>query len=392
MLNWKGILTTVAVVGLIASAAGATSLAVPNYSFESPDLADGANNKSVPPNSNVTSWTNLQSPSASANNHIGVWDPAGAGVTGMTGEQHARGYMTQLPTSQWMKLTSAVLGQTLGGYVYTVSTDFYNPQTTWNVAGELQLFVGGSKADYTTLSTSNVSSSSFGTVSTAGYLAGASGQDIHVQILFQTPAGSPLKLDVDNVRVDYAPSPADLTIKKFFDCNGDDTYNGEDKYLANWQFNVSNVAHGGSYNQNHTTDANGEINLTGLDAGDYDVTETPKGTGWLLTAGTNPRTVAVTAGSLVTTSFANQLPGDANQDEKVNLADFTVLKANFGENPAAWTDGNFNDDMIANLADFTILKAHFGEGAPSAGGVPEPASAMLLLTISLALLRRKRGK
>jgi len=385
MLNWKGILTTVAVVGLIASAAGATSLAVPNYSFESPDLADGANNKSVPPNSNVTSWTNLQSPSASANNHIGVWDPAGAGVTGMTGEQHARGYMTQLPTSQWMKLTSAVLGQTLGGYVYTVSTDFYNPQTTWNVAGELQLFVGGSKADYTTLSTSNVSSSSFGTVSTAGYLAGASGQDIHVQILFQTPAGSPLKLDVDNVRVDYAPSPADLTIKKFFDCNGDDTYNGEDKYLANWQFNVSNVAHGGSYNQNHTTDANGEINLTGLDPGDYDITETVKGTGWVL-SGANPRTIAVSGTTEV--GFGNQLPGDANQDEKVNLSDFTILKANFGTG-TTWSVGDFNSDTTVNLSDFTILKANFGLGAPSAGGVPEPTAIALLGIGAAALLKRR---
>jgi len=192
---------------------------------------------------------------------------------------------------------------------------------------------------------------------------------------------------LDDFQVSVEANQANLTVKKFFDCNLDNVKNGEDIDLAGWQFNVSNVAHGGSYNQNHTTDANGEIVLLNVAPGDYDITETIKGTGWVLAAA-NPRTVTVAMGNNVV-DFGNQLPGDANQDEKVNLADFTLLKAHFGEDPAGWTFGNFNTDTTVNLSDFTILKAHFGEGAPSAGGVPEPASAMLILVGALAVLRRR---
>jgi len=179
-------------------------------------------------------------------------------------------------------------------------------------------------------------------------------------------------------------STADLTIKKFFDCNGDNVKNGEDIDLAGWQFNITD---GGSYNEDRTTDANGEINLTGLAPGDYTVTETVKGTGWIL-SGTNPRVVSVSGTTVA--NFGNQLPGDANQDEKVNLSDFTILKANFGSDPAGWTMGNFNTDTTVNLSDFTILKAYFGLGAPSAGGVPEPATMGLLALGAAALLRRRR--
>jgi len=179
---------------------------------------------------------------------------------------------------------------------------------------------------------------------------------------------------------------ADLTVKKFFDCDLDNTKNGEDIDLSGWQFTVSNLAYGGTYNQVHTTDANGEINLTGLDKTQYDITETVKGTGWVL-ADANPRTIDLTGNTTV--DFGNQLPGDANQDEKVNLADFTILKANFGVDPAGWTAGNFNTDTTVNLADFTILKASFGLGAPSAGGVPEPATMGLLALGAAALLKRR---
>jgi len=69
-----------------------------------------------------------------------------------------------------------------------------------------------------------------------------------------------------------------------------------------------------------------------------------------------------------------QIPGDANLDNAVNLADFTVLKSNFGTE-GTWGNGDFNSDGMINLSDFTILKAHFGESL-SAGSAAPPSQAV----------------
>jgi hypothetical protein len=53
------------------------------------------------------------------------------------------------------------------------------------------------------------------------------------------------------------------------------------------------------------------------------------------------------------------LPGDANGDGLVNLADFGILRANFGTG-SLFSQGDFNRDGIVNLADFGILRANFG--------------------------------
>jgi len=84
------------------------------------------------------------------------------------------------------------------------------------------------------------------------------------------------------------------------------------------------------------------------------------------------------------------IPGDANLDDIVNLADFTILKAHFGQSPAEWTDGDFNDDNVVNLADFTIQKAHFGESRSTSSAVPEPATALLVFGAFAAVLRRRK--
>ncbi len=58
-------------------------------------------------------------------------------------------------------------------------------------------------------------------------------------------------------------------------------------------------------------------------------------------------------------SYATPLPGDANFDGSVNLSDFGVLKAHFGE-PGSHEDGDFNADGRIDLSDFGILKQNFG--------------------------------
>jgi hypothetical protein len=92
------------------------------------------------------------------------------------------------------------------------------------------------------------------------------------------------------------------------------------------------------------------------------------------------------------------LPGDANLDGVVNLADFGILRQFFGEAGEAMTlqTGDFNDDDVVNLADFGLLRANFGNDT---GGVatidawrvtvPEPGAIGGLLAGGLLLGRRR---
>lgn len=66
------------------------------------------------------------------------------------------------------------------------------------------------------------------------------------------------------------------------------------------------------------------------------------------------------------------LPGDANLDGIVDLADFAQVGAWFGRG-AFWYQGDFNDDHQVDLADFALLKQNFGAG----GSVPEPSSVWI---------------
>jgi hypothetical protein len=54
------------------------------------------------------------------------------------------------------------------------------------------------------------------------------------------------------------------------------------------------------------------------------------------------------------------LRGDANGGGRVNLDDFNVLAANFGQSPRDFTQGDFNYDGTVNLDDFNILASRFG--------------------------------
>jgi len=88
----------------------------------------------------------------------------------------------------------------------------------------------------------------------------------------------------------------------------------------------------------------------------------------LLAAGINtPQGAALAADHVLTFGF---LQGDANNDGRVNLGDFNVLAANFGQSPRDFTQGDFNYDGRVNLADFNVLAARFGRvlAAPSAAG------------------------
>ena len=79
---------------------------------------------------------------------------------------------------------------------------------------------------------------------------------------------------------------------------------------------------------------------------------------------------AVAAGTIATINVHVPLPGDANGDDRVNLADFNILAANFGQSGRGVHTGDFNFDGVVNLGDFNLLAARFGQqlGAPTAAG------------------------
>jgi uncharacterized membrane protein len=98
------------------------------------------------------------------------------------------------------------------------------------------------------------------------------------------------------------------------------------------------------------------------------------------------------------------LPGDANRDGVVNIADLGILAANWQQQGRFWDDGDFNRDGTVNIADLGILAANWQAGAnagvtfPEAMAafdtfdgvtIPEP-SALAAIALAGLILRRRR--
>jgi hypothetical protein len=80
-------------------------------------------------------------------------------------------------------------------------------------------------------------------------------------------------------------------------------------------------------------------------------------------------------------AYASALPGDFNADGSVDAGDYVVWRKGMNDK---YTQGDFN-----------LWRAHFGEtlgsGAEALASVPEPSSILLLLSLSVAALRRTRN-
>jgi hypothetical protein len=93
--------------------------------------------------------------------------------------------------------------------------------------------------------------------------------------------------------------------------------------------------------------------------------------------------------------LAYTLPGDANLDLRVDIADFSAVAAAFNA-PGRWRTGDFDYDGVTGIADFSLLAARFNQtlAADSAVGartspIPEPtfAGSVAAVLASLVLAR-----
>ncbi|NLE28784.1 MAG: hypothetical protein GX629_03830, partial [Phycisphaerae bacterium] len=63
---------------------------------------------------------------------------------------------------------------------------------------------------------------------------------------------------------------------------------------------------------------------------------------------------------------ASRVPGDANEDGKVDVGDLGILAANYGMSEGAtWQQGDFNEDGKVDVGDLGILAANYGSSGSS---------------------------
>ncbi len=114
-----------------------------------------------------------------------------------------------------------------------------------------------------------------------------------------------------------------------------------------------------------TTDQSGSFSLTGLTPGTYDVAVKQAHALQVVEA----VTLAV-GGNAV--DFGTLLEGDANNDNVIELLDFSILANTFGKS-AGETNyderADFNQDDAVDLNDFSLLAANFGAQGQEPGGV-----------------------
>ena len=89
--------------------------------------------------------------------------------------------------------------------------------------------------------------------------------------------------------------------------------------------------------------------------------------------------------------YYEALPGDANFDGQVNIADYLRIDRGFARDLHGWANGDFDHNALIDGADFFIIdNAYLAQFNPSpSAAVPEPSALLSLLTIP-ALLRRQR--
>ena len=68
---------------------------------------------------------------------------------------------------------------------------------------------------------------------------------------------------------------------------------------------------------------------------------------------------------------AARLPGDANEDGRVDAADLNVVGLNWQMGGKSWAEGDFNEDGFVDAADLNVLGVNW-QATAAAAAVPEP--------------------
>ena len=87
--------------------------------------------------------------------------------------------------------------------------------------------------------------------------------------------------------------------------------------------------------------------------------------------------------------------GDTDLDGDIDIFDYQALTAGYGAaSGAGWADGDNDFDGDVDIFDYMALTANYGwsagGGVPESSTVPEPTTAVVILTGAMMTLVRKR--
>ena len=126
------------------------------------------------------------------------------------------------------------------------------------------------------------------------------------------------------------------------------------------------------YSETVTTDEWGRFEFPErIETGSYQITVKAKHTLQVM------KTVQITAGKDVTLSFEEFREGDANNDNKVDLRDFSLLASSFNkcQGQADYRkEADFNGDDCVNLKDFSLLAGNFNQTGGGIGTSSRPTT------------------
>ena len=153
----------------------------------------------------------------------------------------------------------------------------------------------------------------------------------------------------------FAASPDGATLKGAIDVPG--RLSGK---LGDMTVNIKGTS------KSATTDEDGFFEISGLSPGSYTIHA--DGPNLIATEGT----LTIAADGSAAIAIENALPGDVNEDQLCDIADFVLLKKCYGKasvegdcvSAPQLDSSDFNKDGVVDITDFVLMKKAFGKAEP----------------------------